>query len=108
MTARTLSPLLLLAGLSLSFVLIASRPPETVDEEQATRVERSEPPVDSGRDIHAGYYALVRGGQMYAGTVLSATVTRSGPAWPGAPPREWGVFRFRVDRVVVGPEVREL
>ncbi len=107
MSARTLCSLLLLAGLSLSFVLIASRHPEDADE-PSTEVERIDSPLDSGRAACGGVYeCLAGGGQMYAGTVLSVMVQGSDRG-PADPPSEWGLFRFRVARVVVGPNVREL
>src|SRR4051794_37896570 len=74
MSARTISSLLLM-GLGFSLVLIVSRLPEEADEPN-TEVERLDPPVDRGRDIEGGYYTLANGGPLYAGTVLSGTVTR--------------------------------
>ncbi|MBI1916476.1 MAG: hypothetical protein HYS12_17340 [Planctomycetes bacterium] len=107
MKARTVPSLLLLAGF-VTLVLIVSRHPEDADE-PSTEVERIEPPVDRGEDVYGGYHTLAARGPMYAGTVLSVTVRRSGPrGGPDGPPEEWGVFQFRVDRTVVGPDVREL
>src|SRR6266542_2900847 len=110
MSARTLCSLLLLAGVSLSFVLIASRHPEDANE-PSTEVERIDRSVDSGQDVDrsGGYETLVTGGQLYAGTVLSVTVQKAGPRrGPGGPQEEWGSLQFRVDRTVAGPDVREL
>src|SRR5437899_19022 len=110
MTARTLpSLLLLLAGLGVSLALIVSHEPEDADVPN-TEVERIEPPVDSGADVHryGGYHTLVTGGPLYAGTVLSVRVKRFEPGGPTRPEVEWGSFRFHVDGTVAGPDVREL
>src|SRR4051794_28577940 len=106
MSARTISSLLLM-GLGLSLVLIASRLPEGADEPN-TEVERLDPPVDRGRDIHGGYYTLANGGPLYAGTVVSVTVTRFERGGPDSLQAEAGTFRFRVERTVAGPPEREL
>ncbi len=105
MTARTLSSLLLLAGF-VTLGLIVSRHPEDADV-PSTEVERTDPPVDSGEDVdrYGGYSTLVRGGPMYAGTVMSVTVTRFEE---GPPTIEAGSIRFRVDKKVAGPNVKEL
>src|SRR5947207_3054352 len=109
MTARALSSVLLLAVL-VTLGLMGSRHPDDTDV-PSTEVERIDPPVDSGEDVdrNGGYVNLVAGGPMYAGTVLSVTVKKAGPrGGPGGPPEEWGSLQFRVERTVVGPEVREL
>jgi len=105
MTARTLSSLLLLAGF-VTLGLIVSRHPEDADV-PSTEVERTDPPVDSGEDVdrYGGYSTLVRGGPMYAGTVMSVTVTRFEEGPPTIDARS---IRFRVDKKVAGANVKEL
>lgn len=105
MSARTIASVLLLAGLGLGPISCGHREDR---EQQSAEVEEAGPGVWSEDDVAGGYRSLAGGGRMYAGTVLSVTVKESEPGQKGRSPfDERGFFRFRVDKVVVGPAVRE-
>lgn len=105
MRARTILFVFLLVGLALGPVSCGH--PEDGGQQNA-EVEWVEPEMTRANDPSGVYSTLAEGGQMYAGTVLSVTVKESVPGRQGRGPfEELGSFRFRVDKVVIGPAMRE-